>query len=103
MGSSINFSNQKMFFKLFVIFIAVLFAYWYRLQEEKVENLFNSADYAEAVKPHEGYQRIENPVPGVYAALYYALANIIILNQNNEWLIVDTTENCDKMNEILKD
>ena len=88
-----------MFFKLFVIFIAVLFAYWYRLQEEKVENLFNSADYAEAVKfsgkicnfrvsmnfytqsqPHEGYQRIENPVPGVYAALYYALANIIVLN-----------------------
>ena len=39
-----------MFFKLFVIFTAVLFAYWYRLQEEKVENLFNSANYAEAVK-----------------------------------------------------
>ena len=39
-----------MFFKLFAVFIAVLFAYWYRLQEEKVDNLFNSADYAEAVK-----------------------------------------------------
>ena len=88
-----------MFLKLFVIFSAIIFAYWYRLREEKVESLFNSADYAEAVKfyglklkfsilktvltqtqPHEGYQRIENPVPGVYAALYYALANIIILN-----------------------
>ena len=47
--------------------------------KQNIEHVFNSSDFSETVKPHEGRKRIENPEPGVYVALYYALANVIIL------------------------
>jgi len=82
--------------------LVVLIAYLYR-PKQNIEHVFNSSDFSETVKPHEGRKRIENPEPGVYVALYYALANVIILSQNGEWLIVDTTESCTVMREIIQD
>ena len=47
--------------------------------KQNIEHVFNSDDFLETVKPHEDRKRIENPEPGVYVAIQYALANVIIL------------------------
>ena len=89
--------------KILVLVLAIILAYLYNRKPASIDHLFDSDSFAKTVKPHPGTKRIENPVEGVYAALYYALANVIVLNQNNEWIIIDTTENCDKMSDILND
>lgn len=90
--------------KFLVLVVAILLAYWYNRKPASIDHLFDSDSFSETVKPHAGYKRIENPFDGVYAALYYALANVIVLNNHkNEWLIIDTTESCDKMSDIIDD
>lgn len=56
-----------------------------------------------AVKEYTAHKRIETVAPGVYAAIDYALASTIFITRNNKWFIIDTTENCRIMKQILQD
>ena len=42
-------------------------------------------------------------MPGVFVAVDYALANIILISRNQKWFFIDSTESCKVMEEILDD
>ena len=94
--------------KISILLISIYFARCIYLSrkssiiELNEARLFDAAELG-TVNEYPVDRRIEAVADGVYAAIDYALANSILITRNNNWFIIDTTENCRVMKQILND